>query len=62
LQRLVVGVLVGGEVHSEHGGAHIVLVLDLGAQRVELGLGAGYKDQVEAFGGELERELLSDTI
>jgi hypothetical protein len=62
LQRLVIGVLIGGEVHREYSGAHIVFVLDLGAQRVELRLGAGDKDQVEAFGGELKRELLSDAV
>lgn len=53
LERGIVGVLVRRKVHCEHFRLHLVLRLDLRREGIELRLGAGDEEDIEASRGEL---------
>lgn len=62
-ETLVVGIVVLGEVHGESLGLKTIpSELELPSEDVQLGLSARDENEVEALGGELLGELLSETI
>lgn len=62
-QALVVLIVVLGEIHGENLGLETgPLQTQLLGESIELRLGAGDEDEVEALGGELRGELLAETI
>lgn len=64
-EAVVIGVLVLGKVHGEGfdlGRLGRKLGLDFAGEGIELRLGSGHEDEVEALGGELGGKLLAETI
>lgn len=55
-------VFVCSKVHGIQLRLDFVLLLDLGGEGFELGLGAGDEEDVEAFGCQLEGIFLADAI